>query len=63
MAVTKWDLINDDERAYLERTPFKHTCSGCGEMLSTEADFAKHFFVPDSKYPNSGWCPVKEGLI
>jgi hypothetical protein len=60
---TKWDLIDDSERPWLEKTPFNHPCSGCGEMLATEADFAKHFFVPDPIYKNLGWCPVKEGMV
>lgn len=62
-AATKWDLIDELERASLEKTPFGHPCTGCGEVLATEGDFARHFFVPDPRYKNLGWCPVKEGLI
>ncbi|MFI0553451.1 hypothetical protein [Streptomyces scabiei] len=60
---TKWDLINDAERASLEKIPFGHPCTGCGEMLATEADFAKHFYVPDPIYKNLGECPIKQGMI
>ena len=62
-ALTKWDLIDDAERAGLEKMQFGHPCTGCGEMLATEADFAKHFFVPDPIYKNNGWCPVKERIV
>jgi hypothetical protein len=33
-------------------------CSGCGTVLETEADFAKHFLIPDERYLNLGDCPV-----
>lgn len=32
-------------------------CTGCGVNLHTEADFAKHFIVPDPRYLNWGRCP------
>lgn len=35
-------------------------CSACGEVLATEADFAKHFLVPDEQYLNLGYCPKKD---
>lgn len=62
-AQTKWDLITEAEKADLEKIPFGHRCTGCGELLVTEANFAKHFFVPDPRYKNIGYCPIKEGLI
>jgi hypothetical protein len=46
----------------LERTPFGRPCSGCGEFLSTEADFAKHFVIFDERFLNIGECPNKKGI-
>jgi hypothetical protein len=60
---TKWDLITESEREWLQKTPFGHRCSGCGELLVTEAHFAKHFYVPDATYKNIGYCPVKQGMV
>ena len=37
-------------------------CSGCGEYLETEGDFARHFYIPDIQYLNLGRCPVKDGV-
>jgi len=34
-------------------------CPNCGEVLVTEADFARHFTVPDPRYLNLGDCPDK----
>jgi hypothetical protein len=31
-------------------------------MLGTEADFAKHFVVPDPRYLNIGYCPKSRRL-
>jgi hypothetical protein len=51
----------EKEIKYLKETPFTANgtgaCSKCGEPLPTEADFAKHFTVPDFRYPNLGYCP------
>jgi hypothetical protein len=54
---TKWDLITEAYHGKLVETSFGHPCSGCGEMLHTEADFARHFIVPDVRYVNLGFCP------
>lgn len=55
---TKWDLIDADERRALANTPCHHVaCAGCDITLFTEADFAKHFIVPDARYLNIGHCP------
>jgi hypothetical protein len=35
-------------------------CTKCGVELFTEADFAKHFIVPDPRYLNYGHCPQHE---
>jgi hypothetical protein len=49
----------------LALTPFKDgvtgRCSGCGALLQTEADFAKHFLIPDERFLNLGYCPNKKG--
>lgn len=41
----------------LESTECGLTCSGCDTLLKTEADFARHFEIPDSRYLNLGDCP------
>jgi hypothetical protein len=51
--------------AWAERTLFKVSgsqeevgrCSQCQTELRTEADFEKHFLVPDEKFRNLGYCP------
>lgn len=43
----------------LQNTEFGRACSGCGEILETEWDFAKHFVIPDERYLNLGDCPKK----
>jgi hypothetical protein len=35
-------------------------CSGCGDRLETEWDFASHFVIPDERYVNLGGCPVRD---
>lgn len=51
----------EDEIMYMETTPFTSNgtgeCSKCGTHLATEADFAKHFDVPDARLYNLGTCP------
>jgi len=61
MAVTKWDLLTEDERRALENTPFEGECYYCQTPLKTEAEFAQHFIVPNTQYRNLGWCPVNAG--
>jgi hypothetical protein len=69
---SKWNILEErltmklaeverDKRELqaLERTTFGRPCSGCGEVLATEADFAKHFVTPDPRFLNLGECPVK----
>ncbi len=61
MMVTKWELITDAERTVLERTPFGQPCSGCGTVLDTEADFAKHFtLIRRTGWPSTATTPVRE---
>lgn len=55
--LTKWNLLSDEERVWAENTPFVTKCSGCGVMLETEADFAKHFVISDVRLFNLGTCP------
>lgn len=50
------------QRAYLdglEQTAFGKPCSGCGQLLETELDFAAHFIVTDERYLNLGYCPAE----
>ena len=69
---TKWDVLWErrimlhcelkrlaDEMDAMERKAFGKPCSGCGELLATEADFAQHFLVPNETYLNLGECPNK----
>lgn len=58
---TKWDFLSDYERTYYGTMTFGKNCSQCGEMLETEADFAKHYTVPDVQYFNLGTCVKKAG--
>ena len=41
----------------LSKTNCGLTCSKCGTLLETEADFASHFVVPDARFLNLGGCP------
>ncbi|AXG66336.1 hypothetical protein SEA_ANNADREAMY_257 [Streptomyces phage Annadreamy] len=41
----------------LENIPLNVKCTGCGELLATEKDFAGHFLVPDEQLLNTGYCP------
>jgi hypothetical protein len=49
-----------DYIAGLSKTKCGLTCSGCGTVLDTEEDFAKHFTIPDRRYLNLGECPVRD---
>ena len=56
-AYTKADLITADVLEDLEHTHCGLSCDGCGTRLETEADFARHFVLPDGRYLNLGECP------
>jgi len=59
---TRWDLMTDADRASAETQPWADgsaTCSGCDFEIFTEADFYKHFIIPDLRHYNLGYCPVK----
>jgi hypothetical protein len=71
---TKWSILIqrrdelqrqlNDAQSYLdgmEATSCGLTCD-CGQFLATEADFAKHYTVPDERYLNLGSCPIKDAL-
>jgi hypothetical protein len=45
------------EIAGMANTPLGVKCTGCAEILNTEADFAGHFLIPDETYLNLGYCP------
>ncbi len=74
-ALTKADLIAGFILDGLDNTPFGHEtdecpcnetifqhghCSGCGEVLHTEGDFARHYLIPDATYKNLGNCPKSD---
>lgn len=42
---------------WMEHASFGKPCSGCQELLETEADFARHFIVRDPRFLNLGDCP------
>jgi hypothetical protein len=55
-------LTNELAKVQREIYGLQHTecnlhCAGCGENLSTEWDFAKHFVIPDEQFLNLGECP------
>lgn len=67
---SKWEILShrrdelarqlEEAQRYLdglERTQCGLNCGGCGTYLATEADFAKHFEIPDTRYLNLGNCP------
>lgn len=71
---TKWDvLIEQRDAAITELMKAQHAlddltnvscglnCSACGELLVTEADFARHFVVKEYDIKlgllNLGYCP------
>jgi hypothetical protein len=69
---SKWDVLNErHQKAYeeyveltralnrLETQSCGLTCSGCGAALETEADFARHYLVPDERFLNLGYCPIR----
>jgi hypothetical protein len=58
-SVTKWDLISEETREALEGAVCNLSCPGCGVLLVTEAEFAKHFRLYNPAYLNLGYCPVK----
>lgn len=45
----------------LAAQPFDGECLTCGFYMATEADFARHYIVPDPRYLNMGECPTKFG--
>lgn len=71
IARTKWQILNErrtrlaEELAKLDatidglaRTNCGLKCSGCGQWLASEREFAEHFVIPDERYLNLGDCPV-----
>lgn len=43
------------------------TCSGCGTVLDTEGDFARHFYIKKfdemNNFLNLGSCPIADGVV
>jgi hypothetical protein len=57
---TKWDHLTETERVALDAIPLNIPCSGCGENLATEGEFARHFtLLYGPQYLNLGRCPVR----
>jgi hypothetical protein len=67
---TKWEILQqrreeawqkvvslDNEIAGLLKQSCGLVCGKCGAYHETEADFAKHYVIPDTRYLNLGWCP------
>lgn len=67
---TKWEILNarlesaraeverlESEMRGMENTPDNAKCTGCGEQFTTNADFARHFKIPNETYLNTGYCP------
>ena len=67
---TKWEILSaqlETARAEVERlesymrgmenTPDNVKCSGCGEQFRVNADFARHFKIPNEQLLNMGYCP------
>ena len=62
---TKADHLTYEEAVALAETPFDNgdgKCSGCGQKLATELDFAAHFTIKDRRHLNLGDCPVEKAL-
>jgi hypothetical protein len=70
MARTKWEILEAraekmrEELAELEsymrgmeNTPDNAKCTGCGEQFRVNADFARHFKIPNEQLLNTGYCP------
>ena len=68
---TKWEILNaraekmrkelTELESYMrgmENTPDNARCTGCGEQFTTNADFARHFKIPNEVYLNTGYCPI-----
>jgi hypothetical protein len=34
-------------------------CTGCGADVHTERLFSEHYVIPDWRYYNLGYCPIK----
>jgi len=51
----------------MDGTACNLTCSGCGTLLVTEGDFARHFAVSKfdefNNHLNLGSCPVEKNVV
>lgn len=66
---TKWDFMSPAQMQGLANMPFLQStedgyvpgkCGACKHPLPTEAEFAKHFVIPDIRYLGLGYCPNKK---
>jgi hypothetical protein len=66
---TKWEILEariaaakkeleqlEAQKNWLMTVRFDAECTHCGQELETEADFAKHFLIPDERLINTGHC-------
>lgn len=71
---TKWSILQArlarleadakkirEELETVEKTSFGSICTGCGVLLNAEADFWRHFTIPDSRFLNIDYCPNPQG--
>lgn len=74
----KWDFLSPAQMQSYANTPFEQAgdwddetgsftygpgkCE-CGHPLPTEAEFAKHFVVPDLRFLNLGNCPNRKVTV
>jgi hypothetical protein len=70
---TKWEIVQarleaarkevevlEHQIGSMENTPCGANACSCGATFKTEADFAKHFILPDERFLNLGWCPITD---
>lgn len=61
------DFLTGEEMRRLATIPFPRAgeigaCGGCGEEIANELDFARHFIIPDMRYPGLGNCPNEKRI-
>lgn len=77
---SKWNILEERRVAALQKadalareldglnsTPCGLRCGGCDELLVTEGDFARHFFVKKfdemNNFLNLGYCPNVDRVV
>jgi hypothetical protein len=72
---TKWEILQarraeladelaklDQYMRGLEGQPCMLRCNKCDKLHNSEADFAKHYLIPDERYLNLGHCPTNTSV-